>query len=203
MELLDNDVTGPSMPEHWTCSNFVGKSNAPESMVDSIFAIKPAVDRLRNYSSGQAKASLNIFADVCNDGVATSVGYSQLCKVDAESDYEAADDPFNINMDYPTDATTITMDNTQQQVDVRGLLKPLFDKICTLYEGRDATHCEMPTIGSVVDSMNNKILEVNGFFNELCKKKSNRQHNDDRYISVCTQQETRRCRNFVSSNGLG
>lgn len=118
MELLDNDIVGPSMPEDWACINFDAKSNALESTDNSIFALKPAVDRLQNYSLGQAKAALNIFTDVRNDGVATTVGYSQLCKVDAESEYECdgADNPFNIDMDDPTDALTAITDNTQRHI---------------------------------------------------------------------------------------
>jgi hypothetical protein len=51
MELLDNDIKGPSMPEDWKCSDFSAKSNVPaEFTEDSIFALKPAFDQLRNYS---------------------------------------------------------------------------------------------------------------------------------------------------------
>lgn len=61
----------------------------------------------------------------------------------------------------------------------------------------------MPSIDSVVESMNSKILEVNGFFHGLHNKKRSAQCDNGQYVSVCTQQETRRARHFISSNGLG
>jgi SWIM zinc finger len=194
MELLDNDIKGPSMPEDWKCSDFSAKSNVPaEFTEDSIFALKPAFDRLRNYSSGQAKVALRIFADGSNGTFAGHVGYSQLCNMDKESDLDF--EIPSIDIDVPTA-------NTQQQTDARSRLKPIFDQICSLYESKHATHCDMPTLDSVVDAMNNKIHDVNRFFCELDIKKTDRQNDKENYISVCTQKESSRNRCFVSSNGL-
>ena len=106
-------------------------------------------------------------------------------------------------MDDPNGALTATTDDTQQQTNVRDILKPLYDKLCSQYEGRDARHRGMPSIDSVVESMNGKILENDGFFHGLHNKKRNAQCDNGQYVSVCTQQETRRTRQFISSNGLG
>ena len=55
MHLLDNDIVGPRMPTTWNCSSFVARSNTTD---DSLFLFKPATERLRNYTSGQAKHAL-------------------------------------------------------------------------------------------------------------------------------------------------
>jgi hypothetical protein len=107
-----------------------------------------------------------------------------------------------LHFDEATDITPTTVDDTERRIDVRSTLKPLYDQICSLYEGKDASHCEMPTIASVVDAMNDKIHDVNRFFNDVRKKKKNGQSNTEKYVSVCTQQEKSRSRRFVSSNGL-
>jgi hypothetical protein len=121
------------------------------------------------------------------------VGYSQLCNVDEESDSDF--EIPSIDIDGPTA-------NTQQQTDARSRLKPIFDQICSLYESKHATHSDMPTLDRVVDAMNNTIHDVNQFFCELDKKKTERQNDKEHYISVCTQKEPSRNRYFVSLNGL-
>jgi hypothetical protein len=148
MELLDDDIKGPSMPEDWKCSDFSAKSNVPvEFTDDSIFALKPAFDRLRNYSSGQAKVALRTFADESNGTFAGRVGYSQLCNVEeeSESDFEIP----SIDIDGPTA-------DTQQPTDARSRLKPIFDQMLSLYESKHGTHSDMPTLDSVHLSMHPK-----------------------------------------------
>ena len=60
MHLLDNDITGPRMPTSWNCDGFAAMSN---EMDGSLFLFKPATERLRNYTSGQAKRALKIFSE--------------------------------------------------------------------------------------------------------------------------------------------
>ena len=96
LQLLDNDISGPRMPETWTAGPFLAQSNIQELNEDSIFAVKAAVESVRNYSAQQAKSALKTFSDC----------YSQLCNVDTDSDFDAESDFENANV--PVDMDTDT-----------------------------------------------------------------------------------------------
>lgn len=211
MELLDNDIKGPSMPKTWTCPNFVAKSNVTESVDnidDSIFALKPAVQRVRNYSPGQAKQALRIFTENMQrrpDGstvaITGAVGYSQLCNVEMEAESDEDNTLFS-ETDGHTFKVPVSIGNTSSRVNVRSRLAPIIDDICSLYESKKARHSDMPSIEIVVDFLNETVHNINGFFIGLDKNKKNTRNNNAEYVSVSTKEETSRGRCFVSSNGL-
>ena len=165
---------------------------------DSIFPVKPAVERLRNYSSQQAKCALKTFSDC----------YSQLCNVDTDSDFDAESDFENTNVpvDMDTDTDGATNFNTfevgQSRISQRSVLKPLYDQLLSAYESKDADHPGMPSIDRVINAMQDTIHHVNDFFMKLRNRPGSDKQSDKEYISVCRQQEKSRKRQFVASNGL-
>ena len=73
-------------------------------------------------------------------------------------------------LEIPVQASNYSRNNSMRD-NVRSTLTPLFDQICNLYESESARHTDMPTIDSVIDVLNEKICDVNHFFNGLDKEK--------------------------------
>lgn len=193
MNLLDNDIVGPRMPMTWHCSSFVAMSNVTDN---SLFSFKPATERLRNYTSAQAKRAIRIFTENVQhrpDGSAASitgpVGYSQLCNVEMDSDSDTDCCPFSSDTDGPMFEILAPSKDRSAGVGIRSKLKPIYDQICDLNM-------------SCIDVMNEKIHKINQFFHDLDINRNKKQDDGAKYVSVCTQKETSRGRCYVSSNGL-